>query len=103
MSANPRLQEMKCWEHVFYLITKLNKNNLPMEYDELVLQSIRKYPVGLKQVDNHIKRFYIQRGIVVHDNETGMIIPPEYNARKKKDAEKSFDDEISALGVTPNA
>ena len=98
MPANARKDEMRCWDHLFYTITKLNRINRDMEYDELVLQCVRKYPVGVKQVDEHIKRFYIERGII-NLSENGRLIPPDYEKVKQEKLKAEADEEAKRLGL----
>lgn len=74
MPINIHFDEMKAWKHTATLIQKARETN--MLYDQLVLNIIRSHPVGAKQVDNHIKRFYIDSGYIII-NEEGRITNPE--------------------------
>lgn len=104
MPSNARKEEMACWDHLHYTITKLNRINLPMDYDELVLQCVRKYPVGVKTVDNHIHRFYVKKGIIILNEEKRMIFPPDYDKRRREaEVKAAVDKEAQLLGVEPAA
>jgi len=104
MTSNPNKDESKCWKYLNSAVNRLVRNNVTMEYDELVHQCIINYPVRVKQVDIHFKRFFLDRGIMVFNEETGRLIPPNYeqirqDEAKKKQLELEADEEIKRLGL----
>ena len=74
MPINIHTDEMKAWKLVQVHINRLIRNNTSMDYDQLVLNVISTHPVGERQVDNHIKRYYLDKGIV--HLEENKITPP---------------------------
>jgi hypothetical protein len=75
MPVNARKHEMQCWSHIYGVYTKLAKRGKTMEFDELVHQCIRGYPVSVDQVERHVKRFYIVRGLL-NVREGVLSVPP---------------------------
>jgi hypothetical protein len=66
---------MKAWKYVEQTINKILRDNTSILYDQVVLNTIRSYPVGMSQVDKHLKRFYIETDVV--RLEDGRLVSPK--------------------------
>jgi hypothetical protein len=55
-------------------MNKITREQQSQNYDYFVLNIIRSYPVGSNQVDRHIKRFYIDTGLI--ELREGRLYPP---------------------------
>lgn len=102
MPINIHEDEIKAWKFIEMTINKVVRNNTPMDYDHLVFSTIKNHAVGERQVDKHIKRFYIKSGLV--ELKDDMLFPPFYQKVKQEQVNKErlgkeADEEIKRLGL----
>lgn len=103
MPTNTHIPERDVWKQIAEDINRMCRLNQKLDYEKYLLRILLRHPVGLKSIENHIRRFYINcLDIEVIDGEmrrSPHCRVPLATGPTREEAQREADDQAIALGI----